>query len=136
MTWVITFFLSDMQKVRGNIKDSFTFLLVINCYQICICNVLKNNLNFQIHFNCSLHIEYNSVSEIHSQLPSTWIICGYRWEVGREGDIDPPPSPSEKSNSLNLHYKIINNVACTPLSQLRYPSDLLKNVPKISECEF
>lgn len=71
MTWIITFFLSDMQKVRGNIKDSFTFLLVINCYQICICNVLKNNLNFQIHFNSSLYFEYNSVSEIHSQLPST-----------------------------------------------------------------
>lgn len=75
MTWVITFFLSDMQKVRGNIKDSFTFLLVINCYQICICNVLKNNLNFQIHFNSSLYIEYNSVSEIHSQLPSTCFLC-------------------------------------------------------------
>lgn len=126
MTCIITFFLSDMQKTMGNIKANFTSkqCLVINCYQIC---VFKNNLNFQIHFNCSLHIEYNSVSEIHSQLPSTWIICGYRWEVGKEGGLDPPPLPFRKIQILlNLHYKIINNVDCTPLSKLRYPSYLLK----------
>lgn len=77
MTCIITFFLSDMQKVRGNIKDSFTFYLslIVTKSVYVLSNVLKNNLNFQIHFNSSLYFEYNSVSEIHSQLPSTCFLC-------------------------------------------------------------
>lgn len=77
MTCIITFFLSDMQKVRGNIKDSFTFYLslIVTKSVYVLSNVLKNNLNFQIHLNSSLYIEYNSVSEIHSQLPSTCFLC-------------------------------------------------------------
>lgn len=51
---VITFFLSDMQKTMGNIKDSFTSkqCLVINCYQIGICTIecLKEQPEFSNSF--------------------------------------------------------------------------------------
>lgn len=103
MTCIITFFLSDMQKTMGNIKANFTSkqCLVINCYQIC---VFKNNLNFQIHFNCCLYIEYNSVSEIHSQLPSTcFFMLNESFAIidGRSGEKEvsthPPPLPKNSN---------------------------------------
>lgn len=126
---------------RPILLQSNVLSLIVTKSVFVLSNVFKNNLNFQIHFNCSLYIEYNSVSEIHSQLP-TYMFFMLNESIavidGRSGEKEvsthPPPLP-KNSNSLNLHYKIINNVDCTPLSKLRYPSYLLKK-PKISKCEF
>lgn len=82
------------------------------------------------------------MSEIHSQLPTYMFFFMLNESIavidGRSGEKEvstlPPPLP-KNSNSLLLHYTIINDMACTPLSKLRYASDLLKKT-KISKCEF